>query len=108
MAGLPRRIAAARKTAGQTQAAIALACGVSRGAVAQWETSTGGRPDVQKLARFAYVAGVSVDWLLWGDAPPPTRPPAATGADPLDALVQGLSRPERRALELLLRRRARD
>lgn len=105
MATLPQRMAAARKAAGHTQAAIAEACGVTRGAVAQWETSTGGRPDVQNLARFALAVGVSVDWLFWGDSTPATRVPAEPTPDRLDVLIQALSRPERRALELLLRQR---
>lgn len=60
------RIKAARVAAGMTQADLAAAVGVSRSAVAQWETERAGQVNAN-LARIAEVLGVSAQHLLTGD-----------------------------------------
>jgi transcriptional regulator with XRE-family HTH domain len=59
------RIRAARRDNGWTQQVLAAAVGVSRSAVAQWETDRAGQmPD--NLTHIASALGVSVDWLRYG------------------------------------------
>lgn len=62
-----RRIAEARHAAGLSQAALAAAVGVSRSAVAQWETGRAGQLRAN-LARIGAALGVSASWLLEGGA----------------------------------------
>ena len=59
------RIRAARVAAGLTQEALAREVGVTRSAVAQWETDRAGQIG-GNLARIAEVLGVSVGHLLTG------------------------------------------
>ncbi len=59
------RIRAARQARGMTQAALAGAVGVTRSAVAQWETERAGQVRAN-LTRIASVLGVSVQFLLEG------------------------------------------
>ena len=59
------RIRAARVAAGYTQEALAREVGVTRSAVAQWETDRAGQVG-GNLARIAEVLGVSVGHLLTG------------------------------------------
>jgi transcriptional regulator with XRE-family HTH domain len=59
------RIRAARQARGMTQAALAEAVGVTRSAVAQWETERAGQVRAN-LTRIASVLGVSVQFLLEG------------------------------------------
>lgn len=59
------RIREARERQGLTQAGLATALGVSRSAVAQWETERAGQIRAH-LARLAEVLGVSLAWLLSG------------------------------------------
>ncbi len=68
------RIAAARRERGMSQAALAAATGVSRSAVAQWETDRAGQV-TGNLARIASALDVPVEFLLDG--------PAARGPDGL-------------------------
>lgn len=68
-AGAGARIRAARQVAGMTQAELALAVGVSRSAVAQWETERAGQVGVN-LTRIADVLRVSTEHLLRGNFPP--------------------------------------
>ncbi len=63
------RIRLARKSAGLTQDGLARAVGVSRSAVAQWETDRSGQVG-GNLARIASVLGVAVAYLLTGAGPP--------------------------------------
>ncbi len=60
------RIRAARAERGWTQDALAEAVGVSRSAVAQWETDRAGQVR-DTLPRIAAALGVSVEYLLTGD-----------------------------------------
>ncbi len=64
------RIKEARQSRGWTQEQLALAVGVSRSAVAQWETDRAGQVR-DNLGRIADALGVSVERLLYG-APNPT------------------------------------
>jgi transcriptional regulator with XRE-family HTH domain len=61
------RIRAARLARGMTQADLAEAVGVSRSAVAQWETERSGQVR-GNLTRIASVLGVTVEHLLSGTA----------------------------------------
>lgn len=66
------RIRAARRARGWTQDALALAVGVSRSAVAQWETDRAGQVR-GNLARIAEVLGMPVAALLGGESGPETE-----------------------------------
>ena len=59
------RIRAARMELGQTQDQLAVAVGVSRSAVAQWETGRAGQV-TGNLTRIAAVLGVPVEFLMFG------------------------------------------
>jgi transcriptional regulator with XRE-family HTH domain len=63
--GVGGRIKAARQSAGMTQAVLASSIGVSRSAVAQWETDRSGQVGAN-LARVAAALGVSAQHLLTG------------------------------------------
>ncbi len=62
------RIAAGRRARGLTQAELAQAVGVSRSAVAQWETERAGQVRAN-LTRIAAALGMSVQHLLGGEEP---------------------------------------
>ena len=61
------RIASLRRERGISQAGLAAATGVSRSAVAQWETDRAGQVS-GNLSRIAKALGVSVEVLLHGAA----------------------------------------
>ena len=63
--GIGARIRAARRERGWTQETLADAVGVSRSAVAQWETDRAGQV-TGNLARIAAALGTDVQWLLHG------------------------------------------
>jgi transcriptional regulator with XRE-family HTH domain len=65
--GLGERIRDARRAIGLTQAQLAAAVGVTRSAVAQWETGRAGQVGAN-LARVAAALGVSAEHLLSGGA----------------------------------------
>ncbi len=65
--GAGARIRAARQTLGMTQGDLAAAVGVSRSAVAQWETDRAGQVR-GNLSRVAAVLRVSLAYLVDGDA----------------------------------------
>ncbi len=77
------RIRAARLARSMTQADLALEVGVSRSAVAQWETERSGQVR-GNLTRIAAVLGVSVQHLLQGREA--TAEPAAENATELALL----------------------
>ena len=60
------RIAAARRARGWTQGGLAERVGVSRSAVAQWETGRAGQVTAN-LARIAAVLDVGVEHLMNGE-----------------------------------------
>jgi transcriptional regulator with XRE-family HTH domain len=59
------RISALRRACGMTQDELATACGVSRSAVAQWETDRAGQLR-ENLPRIAKALDVSVEMLVTG------------------------------------------
>ena len=61
------RIRAARRQSGLTQDELAAAVGVSRSAVAQWETDRAGQVTTN-LARIAAALGTNVEYLMRGDS----------------------------------------
>jgi transcriptional regulator with XRE-family HTH domain len=63
--GIGERIRTARERAGLTQAALALKVGVTRSAVAQWETGRAGQVGTH-LAQIAAVLGVGIEHLMLG------------------------------------------
>jgi transcriptional regulator with XRE-family HTH domain len=63
--GIAIRIKARRRSLGLTQDELAQRIGVSRSAIAQWETDRTGQVRAN-LARMAAVLGVSVGYLLTG------------------------------------------
>jgi transcriptional regulator with XRE-family HTH domain len=65
LADQARRIREARRERGLTQEQLAEATGVSRSAVAQWETGRAGQI-TGNLSRIATILGISVEWLLYG------------------------------------------
>ena len=61
------RIAGLRRERGLSQAELATAMGVSRSAVAQWETDRAGQV-TGNLSRIAQILDVSIEVLLHGEA----------------------------------------
>lgn len=66
VSSMGERIARLRRDRGLSQAAFAAATGVSRSAVAQWETDRAGQVS-GNLSRIAQVLDVSVEVLLHGE-----------------------------------------
>jgi transcriptional regulator with XRE-family HTH domain len=60
------RIGSVRRERGLTQDALAATVGVSRSAVAQWETGRSGQLTTH-LAALAGALGVGVEFLMYGD-----------------------------------------
>ncbi len=63
MNGIGQRLRQVRKKSNETQAKVAKVCGVSRAAVALWETGRT-NPSLDNLVVVAKYLGVSVGWLL--------------------------------------------
>jgi transcriptional regulator with XRE-family HTH domain len=99
------RIAELRRERGMSQAALAAATGVSRSAVAQWETNRAGQVS-GNLSRIAAVLDVSVEVLLHG---PAARGPEGLTTDELALLrlYRQCSEPEQAELLRQARRLAR-
>ncbi len=99
---LGERIAALRRERGMSQAVLAAATGVSRSAVAQWETDRAGQVS-GNLSRIAQVLDVSLEVLLHGEA---ARGPEGLTGDELALLrLYRLCGAEQRAEVLRLARR---
>jgi transcriptional regulator with XRE-family HTH domain len=64
------RFRLARLAQGLSQAAVAKACGKSRGAISQWETGLVSEVDARTLKLAARKMKVTVDYLLDGEDPP--------------------------------------
>lgn len=92
------RIRQSRQALGLTQEELARRIGVSRSAVAQWETDRTGQVRAN-LTRVAAVLGVSAGYLLAGDQSQASL--AAEGADELALLNLYRSLQEDRRAELL-------
>lgn len=80
IAAIGVRIRSAREASGLTQAMLAERVGVTRSAIAQWETGRSGQVG-GNLAHAAAALGVGVEYLLLGGA-----------ADRLDATVRSEKR----------------
>jgi transcriptional regulator with XRE-family HTH domain len=63
---LAARIRAARRRAGLSQKELADRLGVSRGAVANWESASGVLPATERLQHIAHVTGTAFEWLATG------------------------------------------
>ena len=60
-----QRIRLARRTAGLSQAQLALELGVQRSAVSHWEAHRG-KPSMNHLRQLALLTGVQFEWLATG------------------------------------------
>lgn len=69
MQSMASRIRRARIGARMTQTDLANAVGVSRSAVAQWETRDGTSPSTEHLTEIAVKTGVQFEWLATGRGP---------------------------------------
>ena len=63
---LATRIRTARRHSGMSQKSLAEQLGVSRGAIANWESSGQVRPSRSNLSKIAVVSGVTIEWLARG------------------------------------------
>lgn len=108
-AGVGERIKALRVERGMTQDALATACGVSRSAVAQWETGRAGPKagGAAHLSQVASVLGTSVEVLLHGAASRGAAEAASGDELALLRLYRELPPADRAALLRLARRFAR-
>jgi SOS-response transcriptional repressor LexA len=78
---LGQRIRARRDAAGMTQEKLAAQCGVSRAAVAQWESGVT-RPSLDNLVKVAEALNVWLSWLTVGDQSLPDTPNPFAPASP--------------------------
>ena len=62
------RIRLARRTAGLSQAQLALELGVQRSAVSHWEAQRG-KPSMNHLRQLALLTGAQFEWLATGRGP---------------------------------------
>ena len=63
------RVQVARQNSDLSQSELAQKLGVSRGAVANWESGNEMYPTVSRLIMIAEITQVSVDWLVTGRGP---------------------------------------
>ena len=105
-AGIGARVRTARLARGLTQGGLARAVGVSRSAIAQWETGRAGQLG-GNLTRVADVLGVGVDYLLSGND---VRAPfgAASGDEAAMLRLYRACAPEDRQILLRTARRLAD
>jgi len=66
---LAMRIRVARQHARLSQAELAERLGVSRGAVANWESVEDAHPVASRLVKLAVLTNVSIEWLATGRGP---------------------------------------
>jgi transcriptional regulator with XRE-family HTH domain len=71
MSRLAARIRKARQGTGLSQQQLAGLLGISRGAVANWESASGVLPASERLQRIALATKVSFEWLATGRGTPP-------------------------------------
>lgn len=64
-AAAAQRIRIARRSAGLSQAQLALELGLQRSAVSHWEAQRG-KPSVSHLRQLALLSGVQFEWLATG------------------------------------------
>lgn len=63
------RIRQARQNAGFSQQELSERIGITRGAVANWESDAGIEPTVEHMIKLAMLTGVSFEWLATGRGP---------------------------------------
>ena len=63
---LAMRIRVARQYAKLSQMELAEKLGISRGAVANWESANDAHPATSRMVKLAVLTGVSVEWLVTG------------------------------------------
>ena len=63
---LAMRIRVARRYAKLSQVELAKKLGISRGAVANWESANDAHPAASRMVKLAVLTGVSVEWLVTG------------------------------------------
>lgn len=66
MSELAGRIRKARVRMRLTQRELAILLGVTRGAVANWESANAALPATERLQRIAHATGVNFEWLATG------------------------------------------
>lgn len=66
MTNMANRIRRARALARVSQSQLAAQVGVTRSAVAQWESKANVRPSMDHLSSVAIVTGVQFEWLATG------------------------------------------
>jgi len=105
------RMRLSRASSKLSQASLSRRLGVTASAVAQWESTRGTTPGVDRLRKIALITGVSFEWLATGEGSAFERRTRAAQESPavnLDCYAQDL------AEELLLshfrnmKRKARD
>lgn len=85
MGDIATRVKRARTAAGLTQAQLAIATGVKRTAVVQWESLNGTNPTPEHMATIAIKTGVLFEWLATG------RGPATAEGELLAAAFHGIA-----------------
>jgi transcriptional regulator with XRE-family HTH domain len=100
---LADRIRLARHAAKLSQAALAERVGVTPGAVAQWESTNGTKPALERLEAIATATGAVYEWLAIGRGDPRRRKAAAesTPAVALDSFARDF--PEEMVLDYFRR-----
>jgi transcriptional regulator with XRE-family HTH domain len=101
------RIRTVRMERGMTQEMLAAAVGVSRSAVAQWETGRAGQLS-GNLARIAATLQVGVEYLLHGDDKPAADPTMTGDEMALMRLYRGCQPEDRQILLRMAVRLARS
>lgn len=66
MSALAGRIRKARVRMRLSQRELAILLGVTRGAVANWESANAALPATERLQRIAHATGVNFEWLATG------------------------------------------
>lgn len=100
MTNMANRIRRARALARVSQSQLAAQVGVTRSAVAQWESKANVRPSMDHLSRIAIVTEVQFEWLATGRGPTKHESDQTAGTD---AKVFAQSETETRLLALLRR-----
>jgi len=103
--GIGARIRAARREKGWTQDTLARAVGVSRSAVAQWETDRAGQV-TGHLRRIAAALGTPLEWLIHGAEVQPFVKLQSRDEAAILKLYRECSIEDRRALRHMMERLA--
>ena len=101
MTTMANRIRRARALARVSQSQLATQVGVTRSAVAHWDSKANVRPSMEHLSRIAIVTGVQFEWLATGRGPSQLDPDQIDGISDFKEFAQ--SDTETRMLALLRR-----